>query len=296
MPATSTLFDLKNKVAVVTGASYGLGVTFAETLAQAGAKVALAARSAEKLAAVAEKIARSAATTNAGGTAAPFSCDVTDPAQVARLVQAVTEKFGPADILVNNAGIAADAGPVPEKLPHDLFSQTVQVNLMGVWYGCRDFGAAMLRRGQGGSIINIASIAGLAGWSNNPPAYQATKAAVINLTQNLACSWADRRVRVNALCPGWFPSELTGPLFGLGDSIARIITATPMRRLGKPEELSGALLFLASDASSFVTGTTIVVDGGFNAGSGDFSWPDSTNKAFADTLPNDIGKRINPDS
>ena len=290
MPNAASLFDLKNKIAVVTGASYGLGVTFAETLAAAGAKVALAARSADKLAAVAEKISQ------AGGTAAAFSCDVSDPTQVARLVAAVTEKFGPADILVNNAGIAADVGPVPEKLPHDLFSQTVQVNLMGVWYGCRDFGAAMLRRGQGGSIINIASIAGLAGWANNPPAYQATKAAVINLTQNLACSWADRRVRVNALCPGWFPSELTGPLFGLPDSLARIVTATPMRRLGKPEELSGALLFLASDASSFVTGTTLVVDGGFNAGSGDFAWPASSNKIMADTIPNNLAHPITPES
>ena len=286
MPTPAALFDLTGKVAVVTGASYGLGVTFAETLASAGAKVALAARSADKLQSVAEKIAR------AGGIAAPFSCDVADPAQVAALVHAVAAKWGHTDILVNNAGIAADAGAVPEKVPHDLFAKTVQVNLMGVWYCCRDFGAAMLRRGNGGSIINIASIAGMAGWRDNPPAYQATKAAVINLTRNLACSWADRRVRVNSLCPGWFPSELTSQFFDVGDVGKHIASVTPMRRIGKVEELVGPLLYLASEASSFVTGTTLVVDGGFDAGSGEFAFPDATHEAFAKAMPNETGKRI----
>jgi NAD(P)-dependent dehydrogenase (short-subunit alcohol dehydrogenase family) len=152
----------------------------------------------------------------------------------------------------------------------------------------------MLASGKPGSIINISSIAGMAGWRDNPPAYQATKAAVINLTRNLACSWSDRGVRVNAIAPGWFPSELTNPLFGIGESTARILAATPMGRLGRPEELSGALLFLASDASTFVTGHTLVVDGGFSAGSGDFAWPDSTRAAFENMLPNDMGKRIKP--
>jgi NAD(P)-dependent dehydrogenase (short-subunit alcohol dehydrogenase family) len=286
MPTAAALFDLTGKIAVVTGASYGLGVTFAETLASAGAKVALAARSADKLQAVAEKIIRS------GGTAAAFSCDVADPTQVAVLVQAVAAKWGHTDILVNNAGIAADAGAVPEKVPHDLFAKTVQVNLMGVWYCCRDFGAAILRRGKGGSIINIASISGMAGWRDNPPAYQATKAAVINLTRNLACSWGDRGVRVNAICPGWFPSELTTQFFGVGDLGKHIASVTPMRRLGNVEELIGPLLFLASEASSFVTGTTLVVDGGFSAGSGEFAWPETTHEVLAKTMPNETGKRI----
>ena len=290
MPTPAALFDLTGKVAVVTGASYGLGVTFAETLAAAGAKVALAARSADKLQAVAKKITR------AGGAASGFSCDVADPQQVADLVSAVNSKWGHTDILVNNAGIAADAGPVPEKIPHDLFAKTVQVNLMGVWYCCRDFGAAMLRRGKGGSIINIASIAGMAGWRDNPPAYQATKAAVINLSRNLACSWADRRVRVNALCPGWFPSELTTQFFGIGDVGKHIASVTPMRRLGEVSELAGPLLYLASDASTFVTGTTLVVDGGFDAGSGEFSFPDATYEAFAQAMPNETGKRIKPNT
>jgi len=286
MPTPAALFDLTGKIAVVTGASYGLGVTFAETLAGAGAKVALAARSVGKLQSVAEKITR------AGGTAAAFSCDVADPVQVANLVSAVHSKWGHTDILVNNAGIAADAGAVPEKVPHDLFDKTVQVNLMGVWYCCRDFGAAMLRRGNGGSIINIASIAGMAGWRDNAPAYQATKAAVINLSRNLACSWADRRVRVNALCPGWFPSELTSQFFGVGDLGRHIASVTPMRRIGNVEELIGPLLYLASDASSFVTGTTLVVDGGFDAGSGEFAFPEATYEALAKAMPNETGKRI----
>jgi NAD(P)-dependent dehydrogenase (short-subunit alcohol dehydrogenase family) len=288
MSTAASLFDLTGKVAVVTGASYGLGVTFAETLASAGAKVALAARSVDKLAAVGEKIIR------AGGAAAPFSCDVGDPAQVANLVSAVNAKWGHTDILVNNAGIVAEGGAVPEKVPHDLFAKTVQVNLMGVWYCCRDFGAAMLQRGQGGSIINIASIAGMAGWRDAAPAYQATKAAVINLTRNLACSWADRGVRVNALCPGWFPSELTTQFFEVGDLGKHIASVTPMRRIGNVEELSGPLLYLASEASSFVTGTTLVVDGGFDAGSGEFAFPEATYEAFAKGMPNDLGKRIKP--
>ncbi len=286
MPNFSSLFDLQNKIAVVTGASYGLGVTFAETLAQAGAKVALAARSADKLAAVAEKITR------AGGTAAAFCCDVSDAAQVANLRSSVESQWGVANIVVNNAGIAADGGPVPEKVPHDAFIKTIEVNLLGTWYGCQEFGAAMLRRGAGGSIINIASIAGLDGWRDIGPAYQASKAAVINLTRNLACSWGDRNVRVNAIAPGWFPSELTTPLFALGDFDKHIARATPMRRLGRVEELAGALLYLASDASSFVTGTTLVVDGGFSASSGEFPFPEATRDHFGNALPDGTGRHI----
>jgi NAD(P)-dependent dehydrogenase (short-subunit alcohol dehydrogenase family) len=290
MPNHSSLFDLTHKIAVVTGASYGLGVTFAETLAQAGAKVALAARSTEKLASVAEKIARE------GGTAAAFSCDVSDAAQVVKLREDIEHKWGIVDILVNNAGIAADGGPVPEKVPHEAFIKTIEVNLFGTWYCCREFGAAMLRRGRGGSIINIASIAGLDGWRDAAPAYQASKAAGINLTRNLACSWGDRNVRVNAIAPGWFPSELTAPLFALGGFEKSMAATTPMRRLGRPEELAAPLLFLASEASSFVTGSVLVVDGGFSASSGDFPYPEAARDNLAKILPNDLGKHIRADT
>ena len=127
--------------------------------------------------------------------------------------------YGRIDILVSNAGTAVDAGSMPEKLPNDIFEQTVRTNLFGVWYCCREAGARMLADGKGGSIINIASILGLGGVCDFPSAYQATKAAVINLTRNLACSWSDRGVRVT-IAPGWFPSEMTDPFSESTGSLA----------------------------------------------------------------------------
>jgi len=283
----SALFDLTGKVAVITGASYGLGVTMAEALADAGAKVVVVARSADKLERVAQNIA------SKGGTALAVACDVGDSTHVAQMVATVLEKWGRADILVNNAGIAAEAGVMPEHVPHDQFERTVQINLIGVWYCCREFAPAMLRDGKGASIINIASIAGMAGWRDAAPAYQATKAAVINLTRNLACSWGDRGVRVNAIAPGWFPSELTGPLLAMGLK-EHLSAESALGRLGDPKELVGPLLFLASDASSFVTGHTLVVDGGFSASSGQFSFPESAYRAFEEFTPGGGGKRIMP--
>jgi gluconate 5-dehydrogenase len=288
MNPAASLFNLAGKTAIVTGASYGLGVTMAETLAQAGARVALVARTADKLQRVADDIRK------LGGMAEVFTCDVGDPAQVARMTTAVLQKFGRVDILVNNAGVVADGGAMPEKVPHDLFEKTVRINLFGVWYCCREIGASMLRDGKGGSIINIASISGMAGWRDNPPAYQATKAAVINLTRNLACSWGDRGVRVNAIAPGWFPSEMTNPFLGMGPLTERLSAAAPLGRLGDPKELAGPLLLLASDASSFMTGHTLVVDGGFSAGSGQFSLPEETYRAFEELMPDGIGRRIMP--
>ena len=288
MNPAASLFNLTGKTAIVTGASYGLGVTMAETLAQAGARVALVARSVDKLQRVAESIKKQ------GGTAEVVTCDVGDSAQVANMVATILQKFGRVDILVNNAGVVADGGAMPERVPDELFEKTVRINLFGVWYCCREVGASMLRDGKGGSIINIASISGLAGWRDNPPAYQATKAAVINLTRNLACSWGDRGVRVNAIAPGWFPSEMTNPFLDMGPLTARLCAAAPLGRLGDPKELAGPLLFLASEASSFVTGHTLVVDGGFSAGSGQFSFPEETYRVLEELMPGGIGKRIMP--
>jgi NAD(P)-dependent dehydrogenase (short-subunit alcohol dehydrogenase family) len=183
---------------------------------------------------------------------------------------------------------------MPERVPDELFEKTVRINLFGVWYCCREVGGSMLRDGKGGSIINIASISGMAGWRDHPPAYQATKAAVINLTRNLACSWGDRGVRVNAIAPGWFPSEMTNPFLDMGPLTARLCAAAPLGRLGDPKELAGPLLFLASEASSFVTGHTLVVDGGFSAGSGQFSFPEETYRVLEELMPGGIGKRIMP--
>ena len=208
------IFSVKGKTAIVTGASYGLGVTFAEALAEGGANVVLAARSADKLDAVAKQIA------TCGGSAVSHPCDVSDSAAVSELVATSWQRFGRVDVLVNNAGVAAEAGFMPENISDEIFQQTIQTNLMGTWYGCREVGRRMLADGRGGSIINVASVAGLAGNEPIPAAYQASKAAVINLARNLALHWGSRGVRVNALAPGWFPSEMTGPFFAIPSFLA----------------------------------------------------------------------------
>lgn len=281
-----SLFNLKGKTALVTGASYGLGVTFAETLAGAGANVVLAARSADKLAELAERL------TAAGHQAIGLKCDVGNPDDVAATVASGWQRFGRIDILVNNAGVVAEAAIVPEKIPHELFEQTMRTNVLGTWYCCREIASRQLADGKGGSIINIASVAGMAGVRDFPTAYQTSKAAVINLTRNLACSWADRGIRVNAIAPGWFPSEMTGPVFGIEAFHRWVTEAAPQGRIGNPKELVGPLLLLASEAGSFMTGHTLVVDGGLAATGAGGRMPQSVSDLFAAKAPNDLGKHI----
>src|SRR5262249_52577573 len=146
-----------------------------------------------------------------------------------------------------------------------VFEHTLRTNLLGTWYCCRAVGASMLGDGKGGSIINIASIGGLSGLTDFLPGYSATKAGILSLTRTLACSWGDRAVRVNAIAPGWFPSEMTGPFLGIPAFRTWAENLAPLRRIGDPKELVGALLFLASEASSYVMGHTLVVDGGYTA-------------------------------
>jgi NAD(P)-dependent dehydrogenase (short-subunit alcohol dehydrogenase family) len=255
-------FLLNGKTAVVTGASSGLGVTFARALADAGANVILAARRVDKLEAVASSIKEG------GGTAVVQHCDVSDSGSVAALVQRGWEQFGRIDVLVNNAGVAAEAGFLPERITDELWLATIGTNVNGLFWCCREVGRRQLADGKGGSIINIASVMGLSGHQNLASAYQASKGAVVNLTRNLGVSWADRRVRVNCIAPGWFPSEMTNDWFGVPEFLDRFQNSAPMARLGDPDELVGALLFLASDASSFVTGQVLAVDGGYSAAGG----------------------------
>lgn len=281
-----SMFTLKGKTALVTGASYGLGITFAETLAGVGANLVLAARSLDKLEALAARL------TAAGHRALAVKCDVGNPDDVAAMVAAGWQHFGRIDVLVNNAGVVAEATIVPEKIPHQLFEQTMRVNVLGTWYCCREVAARQLADGKGGSIVNIASIAGLAGVADFPTAYQTSKAAVINLTRNLACSWADRGIRVNAIAPGWFPSEMTGPIFGI-DAFRKWVTeAAPQGRVGHPNELAGPLLLLASGAGSFMTGHTLVVDGGLSATAAGGTMPRSVADIFAAHMPNGLAQRI----
>jgi NAD(P)-dependent dehydrogenase (short-subunit alcohol dehydrogenase family) len=280
-------WDLGGRTAIVTGASSGLGVTFAEALAGAGASVVLAARRQDRLEELAARLE------GVGGGAAAVACDVTDPEQVASMTRTAVERFGRLDIMVCNAGTVADAGPMAERLPHALFEQTVRVNLLGVWYCCRDAGAIMLHQGSG-AIVNVTSAGGLAGVQHFGPAYQATKAAVINLTRNLALSWAGRGVRVNALAPGWFPSEMTTPFIEAPVYGDHILRHEPTGRVGDPAELVAPLLFLASDASRRVTGHTLVVDGGISAGFMGARYGQELYDFHAVAAPDGLGERIMP--
>jgi NAD(P)-dependent dehydrogenase (short-subunit alcohol dehydrogenase family) len=253
----SQAFRLDGKVAVVTGASSGIGAALAEGLAAAGARVALAARRGDRLDAMAERLRAR------GGDAHPFVCDVTKGADVDRVACEIAARLGPADVLVNNAGVSA---VVPaEHEPDDGFQAIVDVNLVGSFRCAQRFGRDMLAAGRG-SIVNVASILGVVGVGQIPQAsYAAAKGGVINLTRELAAQWARRGVRVNALAPAWFPSEMTEEMFRDERSLRWLRSRTPMGRPGRLEELVGPVLFLASDAASYVTGQTLLVDGGWTA-------------------------------
>jgi NAD(P)-dependent dehydrogenase (short-subunit alcohol dehydrogenase family) len=241
----------------VTGASSGLGARFSETLAAAGARVVLAARRRERIEEIAERVRSD------GGEAIAVRCDVTSDADVRALVAAAGRRFGTIEVLANNAGVAPDEDEEIESV--DSFRHVVAVNLTGAYSCAREVGGRMLTQGAG-AIVNTASISGLvSGDGSDTPSYTATKAALINMTRELAVRWARRGVRVNALAPGYFPTEMTAAEIESPEGIRFISERTPLGRPGRIDELDGALLFLASDASSYVTGHTVVVDGGWTA-------------------------------
>jgi NAD(P)-dependent dehydrogenase (short-subunit alcohol dehydrogenase family) len=250
------MFRLDGQLAVVTGASSGMGVTFAKALAAAGARVVVAARREDRLRDVAASIEAE------GGRARALRCDVGDAEEVARFAADVERTEGAVDVLVNNAGfttvVAAEEQSLADWRGH------LDVNLTGTFLCCQHFGRGMLARGRG-RIVNVASVLGLvASGQIRQAAYAASKGAVVNLTRELAAQWARRGVRVNALAPGWFPTEMTDEMFGDDRSLVWMRSRTPMGRGGELHELVGALLFLASEsASSFVTGQIVAIDGGW---------------------------------
>jgi NAD(P)-dependent dehydrogenase (short-subunit alcohol dehydrogenase family) len=246
------IFRLDGEVALVTGASSGLGQHFAGVLARAGARVALAARRTDRLEALAGQISVD------GGRAVAVSMDVRDRASVTAAFAEAEAALGPLTCLVNNAGVTDPA--FFTRMTEAQWRAVLDVNLDGVFRAGQEAARRMVAHGSGGSIINIASIVGL-GAIRTLSAYAASKAAVLALTRNWALELARDKVRVNAIAPGYISTELNDE-FWETDAGKRMIAHVPMRRLGRLGELDGALLLLASRAGSFMTGSTIVVDGG----------------------------------
>jgi len=251
--ATPRGFDLHGKTAVVTGASSGLGRHFVEVLSQAGAQVFAVARRADLLADLAAAVPNTTA----------VRCDVTVPDDIEQLLDRVRPGAGPPVILVNSAGGATSERAVD--LAPAAFTEAIAVNLTATFALSAAFARTMIG-GSGGSIINIASMYGLVAAAPIPhAAYTAAKSGVIGLTRQLGCEWARHGVRVNAIAPGWFPTDLTRDFLASEDGATYIRRNTPIGRPGRLDELDGALLLLASDLGSYITGQTIVVDGGWTA-------------------------------
>ena len=243
-------FRLDGKVAVVTGASSGLGVAFAKALAEAGADLILGARREERLTTTGQLVEA------AGRKYFAKKTDVTKPEDCEALIAFAIEKFGKVDILINNAGVA-NAIPATKETPEQ-FRQVLDTNLMGAYWMAQAFAKANT---EGGAIVNVASILGIKPQGLPQAAYVSSKAGLIGLTKDLASQWtARKKIRVNAIAPGLFPSEMGDSL--PPESIEYIKRVAPMGRLGDPDELAATLVWLVSDAASYVTGITVPVDGG----------------------------------
>lgn len=251
------MFNLKGKVAVVTGASSGLGVQFAKALARQGADVAIVARRMDKLAKVKKEVE------NFGVRCLPVKCDVTNIDDIKSAVASIQDHFGKIDILVNNAGVAYFAPA--EKQSDEQWLKTIATNLNGVYFFTREVGKLMIER-KYGKIINVGSIHSNVAMTGLPlSAYCSTKGGVLMLTKALATEWAKYNITVNAIGPAYFPSEMTQSVIGNSDFLETIKTYCPMGRPGKDGELDGAVVYFASDASSYTTGQILSIDGGWTA-------------------------------
>ncbi len=252
------LFDLSGKVALVTGGSRGLGLEMATALGEAGARVVLSARREQWLTPAAQELR------GRGIDAMTVACDVSNPDDVNRAVRATIDRYGHLDILINNAGISW--GESAETMPLEKWRQVFDTNAVGCFLMSQAAGNEMLRVGNGGAIINITSVAGLIGLEADvldAVGYSASKGAIVTLTRDLAVKWAPRGIRVNAIAPGFFDTRLSHGL--LQKTQPKIEKTTPMGRIGRPGELGGVAVFLASAAASYVTGQVLAVDGGMTA-------------------------------
>jgi NAD(P)-dependent dehydrogenase (short-subunit alcohol dehydrogenase family) len=250
------MFDLSGRVAIITGGSVGLGRQMAEGLAEMGANLALCARKKERCQQAADELQKLGVQTLALG------CDVKDPGSIAAVAAATVKQFGRIDILINNAGTSW--GAPTEDMTLEQWNKVIETNLTGTFLFSQAIGKVMISQRRG-KIINIASVAGMRG---SPPrfsaiGYSSSKAGIIMFTKDLACKWGMHNIQINAIAPGWFPTDMSAKVIERNkeDLLARI----PLGRFGGPQDLKGAAIFLASDASDFVTGHTLVVDGGQSA-------------------------------
>jgi NAD(P)-dependent dehydrogenase (short-subunit alcohol dehydrogenase family) len=250
------LFDLTDRVAIVSGGSMGLGLQMAEGLAEMGANLVLCARKQERCEQAAETLRSRGVQTLA------LACDVKDKAAIQQVVGETRAKFGRIDILINSAGVSWGA-PV-EDMTLEQWDKVLSTNLTGTFLFCQAAGKAMVSQGSG-KIINIASVAGLGGASSELQAigYHASKGGVIAFTKDLACKWAPHNIQVNAIAPGWFPTHMSGWI--IEHRKDSLLSKIPLGRFGGDHDLKGAAVFLASDAAAYVTGHVLVVDGGQTA-------------------------------
>jgi NAD(P)-dependent dehydrogenase (short-subunit alcohol dehydrogenase family) len=253
----SELFDLSGRVAIVTGGGTGIGRQMAQGLAEMGADLVICARHLDRCEQAADELRA------LGGRALGMRCDVRDGSEIEAVVERTRRELGRIDVLVNNSGTVW--GAWPEDTPIEGWQKVVDVNLTGTFLFSQAAGRVMIGQG-GGKIVNIASVAGLGGAPPeimNSIAYNTTKGGVISFTRDLACKWARHGITVNAIAPGWFPSDMSSAVLDEhGDALYDLI---PLRRFGGPDDLKGAVVFLASQASDYVTGQTLVVDGGQSA-------------------------------
>jgi gluconate 5-dehydrogenase len=254
------LFDLHGRIAIVTGGGSGLGRQLADGLADAGADLVVCARDGERCERAAAELAAAY-----GVRAIGFGCDLRSQEDIEAAVRRARAEFGRIDVLVNNSGTTW--GAPPESMPLDAWRKVIDVNLTGTFLLTQSVGRVLIEQGEGGKIINIASIAAF--WGAHPDVmnalpYNASKGGLVAMTIDLAVKWGRHRINVNAIAPGWFPSDMSA--HRLASSGDLLLSRIPLGRFGGPDDLKGAVVFLASSASHFVTGHTLSVDGGQLAG------------------------------